>query len=281
MENLPPIAVITDFGLDDPFVGVMKGVIAGIAPQALIVDICHTIPQGDIQRAAIQLWMSKKFFPEKTIFLVVVDPGVGTERKALVVDDGDFYYVGPDNGVLSFGAGANYQAFDLSNPEYQLAAASSTFHGRDIFAPAAAHLANGIPRSELGNRVETIIFQSRPHLSCEARQMKGEIIYIDQFGNLMTSLGEFTPGIGTQFYFEPWVAVDSGNEQLLEIDLAQAELLLPGKNKIPWGRTFADIPTQEIGFLVGSTGLIEIVVRNQSAQLSTKLNIGDPVTLLL
>jgi len=280
MENLPTIAIITDFGIDDPFVGVMKGVIAGIAPQAQIIDICHTIPQGDIQRAAIQLWMSKEYLPAKTVFLVVVDPGVGTERTALVVDDGDFTYVGPDNGILSFGVGANYQAWALSNTNYQLAAGSSTFHGRDIFAPAAAHLAKGISGKVFGNLVEQIIHHPRPHLSCEPGQLKGEIIYVDRFGNLLTSLGKFIPDRGSQFRFEPWGKIDPGRDQPQDIELAQSKMLLPGNKKISWGSTFADFSRLESGFLIGSTGLIEIVANNQSAQQITKLNIGDPVTLL-
>jgi S-adenosylmethionine hydrolase len=280
MENPPTIAIITDFGIDDPFVGVMKGIIAGIAPQVRIIDICHSIPQGDIQRAAVQLWMSKKYFPEKTIFLVVVDPGVGTERKAIVVEDGDYIFVGPDNGVFSFTIGSNSQSWELSNPDFQVAAGSSTFHGRDIFAPAAAYLANGIPAMQFGSPVERIIDQARPHLSLQPGQMSGEIIYADQFGNLLTSLGAFKTELRTQFRFEPWINSELGYTQLKDVDLASSKLLLPGDQNISWAATFADIPRTDCGFLVGSTGLIEIAANNQSAQDITNLSIGQGVTLL-
>ena len=280
METRPVIAIITDFGHDDPFVGIMKGVISKLSPRAQLIDISNSIPQGDIQRGAIQLWMAKSFFPAGTVFLAVVDPGVGTERKAMIIEDGDFTYVGPNNGLFSYAVEGKFHAWELSNPEYQLAYGSSTFHGRDIFAPAAAQAANGIPGMNFGNQIGEIVQIPMPDLVVAPERMSGEIIYADRFGNLLTSLGKFIKSGGEQYRFEPWLPLATDFSYQLEYQIGTVKVQLPDGQLINWVQTFANIPPMECGILVGSTGLLEIAAFNASAQTITNLSVGDPVALL-
>lgn len=281
MQARPVIALISDFGYEDPFVGIMKGVISRISPQAQIIDINHSIPQGDIPRAAIQLWMAKSFFPSGTVFITVVDPGVGTARKAIIAKDDNYLYIGPDNGVFSYVLDEYSPAWELSNPEYQLAQGSTTFHGRDIFAPAAAHAVKGVPGEEFGGSIQNIVHLPAPQLEVGSARIHGEIIYTDQFGNLLTSLGKFIKSSEQSYKFEPWLAIRGEFNHGFEIENAQVKLLLPDGEILSWVETFADISQNECGILVGSTGLIEIAAYNQSAQDLTNLSLGDPVTLLI
>ena len=280
MANATTIAVITDFGHQDPFVGIMKGVIANISPQARVIDINHSIPQGDIQRAAIQLWMAKSYYPPGTIFLVVVDPGVGTERKPAIIQDGEYTFIGPNNGLFTYAIQESYTAWELSSPEYQLDGSSATFHGRDIFAPAAAHAANGVHGKEFGNQVKDLIEIPLPGLIVNTESMSGEIIYIDQFGNLLTSLGRFSAISKMRYRFEPWLIIEDIYTQNLILDADCAEMQLPTGQVIPWVETFADIAHGECGMLIGSTGLIEIAAFNDSAKELTQITLGDSVTLV-
>lgn len=280
METSPVIALITDFGLDDPFVGIMKGVISRLSPHARVIDINHSIPQGDIQRAAIQLWMSKPYFPVETTFLVVVDPGVGTDRKAILVEDSSYRYIGPNNGLFTYAFPQEYSAWELSNPAFHLQSGSTTFHGRDIFAPAAAHSANGVPGKEFGEEIHDLLHLPNPELNAEHDRIQGEIIYSDRFGNLLTSIGKFTNTGGQHYHFVPWLPPGENPVMDLDFQIEQVKLLLPSGQGLSWSATFAGIPAGECGILVGSTGLIEIAAFNQSAQEYTSLALGDPVTLV-
>jgi len=281
MQNTPVIAMITDFGLNDPFVGIMKGVIAQISPQSRVIDISHEIPQGDIQQAAIQLWMAQEYFPAGTIFLVVVDPGVGTQRDALLIEQGDYKYVGPNNGLFSYALGESFSAWQLTNLAFQMGNRSATFHGRDIFAPAAAHCANGVHGHSFGSQIQDLIQLPSPSLRIEPGYIRGEVIYIDHFGNLLTSLGKFSPTDSRQYRFVPWLPGFSGLvlDDAFHIDRVKAQL--PNGEEIPWVGTFADISPGECSVLVGSTGLIEIAANNYSAQTLTGLTRGAPINLLV
>jgi S-adenosylmethionine hydrolase len=281
MHNTPVIAIISDFGLNDPFVGIMKGVIAQIAPQCKVIDISHEILQGDIQQAAVQLWMSHSYFPAGTIFLVIVDPGVGTQRDALLIEAGDYKYIGPNNGLFSYAVGDDFSAWRLTDPTYQLENSSATFHGRDIFAPAAAYTANGIPGEKFGSPIQDLQHLPLPRLHVEPGCIGGEVIYIDQFGNLLTSLGKFMRSDARRYQFDPWLP-DLGDlvwKDPLNIDQVNAQL--PNGEQISWVQTFADIPPGECSVLVGSTGLIEIAANNDSAQALTGLARGAPINLLV
>jgi hypothetical protein len=186
---LPVIALLTDFGIEDGFVGVMRGVIAGIAPKAVVIDHSHAVPPQDIRAASFLLSSSAKYFPPRTIHVAVVDPGVGSKRRGLALESGGRLFVGPDNGIFtSFLDGARIHS--LENPEYWLPQVSHTFHGRDIFAPVAAHLANSCPLERLGPEIFDPIRLELLKANATSDGWQGRLVYIDRFGNLVTSFTE-------------------------------------------------------------------------------------------
>jgi len=184
------ITLTSDFGLIDPYVGSMKGVIYSINPSALITDITHHIPSHDVFKAAFTLRSFVSFFPEGTINLAVVDPGVGSGRRAIVVEAGSKYYVGPDNGIFTFiyMDSKSYAAFEITNPKYMLENVSSTFHGRDIFAPVAGHISLGVPIKDLGEEISDPVKIEIKQPEAGSKEVAGEVIYVDSFGNLITNI---------------------------------------------------------------------------------------------
>lgn len=189
---------MTDFGSSDYFVASMKGVILSIAPGSTVVDVTHEIPPFNVIRGAFVLWKAYKWFPPGTVFVAVVDPGVGSSRRAIALEGRRYYFVGPDNGVLSLAAEEDglVGAFDISG---MAAGASSTFHGRDVFAPAAARISRGEGPSSLGKRVSpsSIVRLELEAASLEGRRVRGRIIYVDRFGNAFTNFvgrPPWTPG---------------------------------------------------------------------------------------
>ncbi len=186
------ITLTTDFGLKDPFVGIMKGVIARINPHAIVVDLTHGIAPQNILAAAMALRHAVKYFPQRTIHVAVVDPGVGSTRRPLLVVVDDTYFIGPDNGVLSLAWEGRQpdRIVHLSNPAYHLKTTSHTFHGRDIFAPVAAYLSLGIAPEALGEALDDYVRVSPPGVAKTERSLTGEIVYIDGFGNLFTNIQE-------------------------------------------------------------------------------------------
>lgn len=280
MSRIPPIALLTDFGHRDPFVGIMKGVIAKIAPRAPLIDITHDIPPGDIQRAAVMLWQSKSFFPAGTIFLSVVDPGVGTLRRGMILQTEGYLFIGPDNGLFSFILEKQFEAWELLDPIFQLPQPGTTFHGRDIFAPAAAHAANGVEGIQFGPSIAEIIQLPGPRLHVKPNQIEGEILYNDRFGNLLTSLGKWISLDREKFLFDPWLNLGTSLSEDVSIAKNQASLMLPDGQLLSWVDTFDDIPDGDCGMLVGSSGLVEIAAYRSRAADLIKLSSGDPVTLL-
>src|SRR5215469_14553816 len=193
MAVSPVIALLTDFGLEDGYPSIMKGVMLGIAPQARFIDITHLIPAQDVATGAWILHTAWRYFPTGTIFLCVVDPGVGTERKAIALHADGWYFVGPDNGLFSYvlSAARSVTAVQLDRAGYHLSSPSHTFAGRDIFAPGAAHLAAGVPLEELGSKLDrrdltTILLQQA---SAREGEQSGTILHCDHFGNIITSFG--------------------------------------------------------------------------------------------
>lgn len=187
-----PIALLTDFGYRDHYVGAMKGVIARIAPGAPIIDIAHGVPPQSIIAGALALRESWRFFPPRTVFVVVVDPGVGTERAPVAIETrAGARFVGPDNGVLSLAAeeAEAIRAVELRDPRYRLSPVSATFHGRDIFAPAGAHLWRGVRLGALGPAVSDGLMRLELSESREGlRELRGEVLYADRFGNLISNI---------------------------------------------------------------------------------------------
>ena len=185
-----PIVLLTDFGLKDHYVGVMKGVIARIAPQVQVIDLTHAVPPQDIRGGSFHLWASYRFFPSGSIFVAVVDPGVGTERRGLLIEIEERFFIGPDNGLFSLiiDHHPDFVAYELTNRTYFLEQISHTFHARDIFAPVAAHLASGVSPESFGPRVRDLVRLPFPTIREEEERLIGSIIHVDHFGNLITNI---------------------------------------------------------------------------------------------
>lgn len=184
------ITLTTDFGAGDHYAGVMKGVIAGIDPSALVIDITHGIESYNVTEAAFKLYASYSYFPEGAVHVAVVDPGVGSARKAIAAEAGGYRFVGPDNGVFSLifdkcGAGS---IVEITNPAFMLPSVSATFHGRDIFAPAAAHLSKGSALRDLGEELQSYERLGIPTPLEEGGFITGKVVYADRFGNLVTNI---------------------------------------------------------------------------------------------
>lgn len=182
------ITLLTDFGYHDPFVGQMKGVILKINKNVKIVDITHGIQPQAVEDAAFVLWQSFKYFPEGSIHLSIVDPGVGSQRKALMVKSQGHYFIAPDNGILSYVIKKPFVCISIENPKYFLQKESSTFHGRDIFAPVAAWLSKGVPISEFGKSLKELFLLEDLNPVILNNKIVGKIVYIDIFGNALTNI---------------------------------------------------------------------------------------------
>ncbi len=191
-SGAPIITLLTDFGSADAYVAAMKGVILGICPDARIVDITHEVPKFDVRWGAFLLSQAAPHFPSGTIHVAVVDPGVGTARRPIIVEAERCLYVGPDNGVLMLAAmqeGVKH-VYVVENRRYMLPRVSRTFHGRDIFAPAAAHLALGVKPSEFGREVRDYVTPNFASPRVEGNAIVGEVIHVDGFGNIITNISE-------------------------------------------------------------------------------------------
>jgi S-adenosylmethionine hydrolase len=286
MVTKPLIVLLTDYGAADAFAGILKGVMAGIYPDVSFTDLTHEIPPGDIQRAALLLWQASSYFPPGTIFLCVVDPGVGTTRRGIIVESGERIFVGPDNGIFTFVLQKGFQAWEISNPGLALPYPSNTFHGRDIFAPAAAYLALGRRALEFGPQVLDPLRLKAPRLEfSQPDTIQGEILSIDRFGNLLTSLGRFERLDGDRLKFVPWLeeqedrSLLAGISGLLEFDAQDSAFEVLEGMVLLWAKTFADIPEDRCAVLLGSSGLLEIAANRRSAARLLDLRPGDPVTL--
>lgn len=271
------ISILSDFGLDDTYVAAMKAVIHSIAPAEQILDLTHNIPPGDILRGAVELWRVAPVLPSETVILAVVDPGVGTDRKAVAFQSSSFTCVGPDNGLFSFLLDQDEprRIVELSNPKYWSGLASTTFHGRDIFAPAAAHLATGVSLQELGPDLEHLTRLPQPSLQIEAEQaFLGEILYADRFGNLVTSIGTLSLG-DDWLKLTPWIS----GEKPVEVKTNNPFVLLPDGEKVQLQDAFGDVPRGALIAYIGSSGLMEVAVNGGSASEFTGLRRGELVEL--
>jgi S-adenosylmethionine hydrolase len=247
---MPIVTLLTDFGTSDSYVAEMKGVLLARCPGAVLVDITHAVPPGDIRSGAYLLGRAWSRFPGDTIHLVVVDPGVGTARAALALRAHGHWFVGPDNGVFT----PLYRDAEVTIAVLPVPAdASPTFHGRDVFAPAAAALASGTPLPALGEPLATIpvrLTYAEPHY--EGKSVVGEILYVDRFGTLVTNL--------TTELVPPYA--------VLEVE---------GLEIGPLRRTFGDVPTGGLLAYVGSGGAVEIAVRDGSAARRLGLGMGGRI----
>jgi S-adenosylmethionine hydrolase len=259
-----PIALLTDFGLNDNYVGVMKGVIHGICEEARVIDLSHNVKPQDVTGAAFLLSSSYRFFPEKTVFVCVVDPGVGSERNVICMEAEGRIFLAPDNGLLSVivnqkGAKSLHV---VENEEYFLHDVSSTFHGRDIFAPVAAHICEGVKVSELGRRISNINNLRLPMpMKTAAGVLNGEFIYVDQFGNLISNISVAT--LQTTF-----------RTSYSRVDVHVGENVINGISD-----SYSEADEGECLALLGSSGYLEVAVNKGSAARTLGCGRGDNISL--
>lgn len=259
-SNFTLVALLSDFGNADTYVGVMKGVIARISPTTQTVDLTHAIPPQNVALASFQLGSTWPYFPEGTVYLAVVDPGVGGQRRAIAIQVAAGLLVGPDNGVFSqvLRQSPAIAAVHLTNPQYwRTAQPSTTFHGRDIFAPVAAYLASGVPLRAMGDPIAPadLVCLPPPEWHQDGPRISGAIQAIDHFGNLITTVpGNLLNG--------NWV-VQVGDQQ------------------IPSGTTYGSASPGSLVSFVGSHSWLEIAVNSGSAQQALGLRLGDAIQIVL
>ncbi len=253
------IVLLTDFGLQDVYVGVMKGVIYTINPSVTLVDLTHEIPRQNILAASFALQESVPFFPDNTIYLAVVDPGVGSDRKPLAISFERGILVGPNNGIFT-GVTNNYEIQEireLTNRKYWLNPnPSNTFHGRDIFAPVAAYLSKGITMAQLGNQLkkEDLVGLPLPPLQVTPTEIIGAIQYIDIYGNLVTNIP------AKLLENKNWYVTDKGI------------IIHPHP-------TYSSVGVNQLVALIGSHGYLEIAVNQGSAKMVLNKEYGDTITV--
>jgi len=253
------ITITTDFGTADGYVGAVKGSILSIHPKAKLVDLSNEIPSYDIVVGAFHLGCAFAFYPKGTVHLAVVDPGVGSKRHPILVKTRGHYFVGPDNGLFTLATLRDpvVGIYELANPKYFRSEVSSTFHGRDLFGPVAAHLAKGVDPSRFGPRLPSL--KKRPEFTVTRIRngWEGEILFFDKFGNAFSNLYKS----------------QIGNPSRYEVYWKRARL--------PLYRTYSEMPSGKPGALFGSSGFLEIALRENSFENRCRARRSDPVRLLV
>jgi S-adenosyl-L-methionine hydrolase (adenosine-forming) len=262
MTKLKTIALLTDFGGQDVYVGVMKGVIVSINTQIPIIDLTHEIPPQNLIAGRFALLSAYAYFSADTVYIAVVDPGVGSRRRGVAIKFARGFLVGPDNGLFSgiLSEQKAIAAVELTNNLYwRTPNPSRTFHGRDIFASVGAHIANGVNLQELGREipVDSLVSLSLPQVAIANEQITGCIQYIDRFGNLVTNISE----------------KNAEKKLLTDSQVTIKERI------IPWGQTYSDGRSQELIALIGSHGYLEIAVNCGNAQQKLQVQLGEKVIL--
>jgi S-adenosylmethionine hydrolase len=255
------ITLTSDFGLKDPYVAEIKGVILTINPKATLIDITHDVEKFDVRMAAFMLASAAPYFPQGTVHLAVVDPGVGSQRRAILIQTEKGFFVGPDNGILVLAAqnqGIEH-IYHLTNPKFMLHKISSTFHGRDIFAPAAAHLDKGVQPTEFGTEIKD---QTSPKFTKVKRangSLIGEVMHIDGFSNIITNINE--------------TDMVQNHAKLVNVDLPIISL------KLAFGKTYAEAKPKEPIALIGSHGFLEIALNQGKAAEKFHAKAGDKIVV--
>ena len=258
----PIITLTTDFGLRDPYVAEMKAVILSICPNVTIVDISHDIEKFDMRMGAYVLTSASQYFPKGTIHVAVIDPGVGTRRRPLLIQTKHSFYIGPDNGVLVLAAknqGIDH-IYEISNRKLMLPKISNTFHGRDIFAPVAAHLAIGTPPSEIGPEIHDILTPRFVEVLRRKDVFVGEVLHIDGFGNILTNFGEKELEV-------------MNIKSIVVVKLKKVRL------KLKLCKAYMEAKPQEPLATIGSHNLLEISVNQGNAAKIFNVNRGDKVSI--
>ena len=264
MPHRPIITLTTDFGLNDHFVGTIKGVILNILPQAEIVDICHTVQAFDILDGALALAHSYRYYPSGTVHLVIVDPGVGSARRPIIASSEEHNFVAPDNGVLSlmYAREERLSVRHITSDHYFLQPMSNTFHGRDIFAPVAAYLAKGVNHEKFGEEISDYVrFNAPKPKAVDAKTLRGVVLRVDRFGNMITN---FTP--------EDVPAMFEGKAPAFKMMVGKREIAKLQQN-------YAEGAPGEVFAILGSMGYVEIAAnRGSAAQL---LGVGKGTEVLI
>jgi hypothetical protein len=257
----PVIALLTDFGSADHYAGTMKGVILGICPDVTLVDITHDIPPHDVMAGALELAAAYKYFPSGTIFVAVVDPGVGSARRGVAADTGDYRFIAPDNGVLTqvLRETPAKKIVELTERRYARPTVSRTFEGRDRFAPAAAWIAKGTQFAALGRPVTEIHKLDIPVSDSTADTIRGVILRVDRFGNLVTNIDrKAVERLGQSRA----ITIDAGGQRISRLVA-----------------TYAELPADGVGALFGSTDHLELAAPSSSAANRLGLTRGAAVTV--
>lgn len=265
MDN-PVITLTTDFGNKDPFVGIMKGVILNINPYTTIVDITHGISAHNIIEAAFVIENSFSFFPRRTIHVVVVDPGVGSSRRAILVATDNHYFIGPDNGVFSriYQISENPIVINITSEHYFLPKRSSTFHGRDVFAPVAGWLSRGIEISNFGERIQDYVSIDIPNIIRKADNIiEGKVIYIDGFGNLITNI--------------PAIEI----EKLLNISVDKKLKIFIKDMEAPLKGYYSECKDDRLYSIINSFGYLEFFIYKGNASSTLDIKVGEKVSVIL
>lgn len=253
----PLVTFTSDFGSEDWFVGVVHGVLGTLAPEAIVVDLNHAIPPGDVARGAFLLEAAAGDFPPGTVHLAVVDPGVGTARRALAVASRGQYFVGPDNGLLEWALCApGAESHALTEERWFRRPVSRTFHGRDVFAPVAAR--------EFGPRVQDPVRLPRSRPRFDDGVLEGRIVFIDRFGNALTNLTE-----------------EALRESFGEAPDPRLVVTLPGRDLAGLSRSYGDAPVGTLVAILGSSGRLELAQVGGDAADRLGLGIGDPIRVRL
>jgi S-adenosylmethionine hydrolase len=254
------IALTTDFGLTDPYVGIVKGVLATRAPGATVIDLTHGIPPQDVLAGALVLRHAAPYFPPGTIHLAVVDPGVGGTRRPICIETDTALFVAPDNGLCSLAAPPERtrRVVHLTDERFFLAPRSTTFHGRDVFAPVAAALATGTPPEALGPPVSDPVRIAVPPVETEPGRLRGAVLYVDRFGNLVTNI----EAARLAAFPRRAVSTTIGGVQVRGIATA-----------------YADVERGALLAVIGSWGLLEIARRDGSAAGALGVGVGAPVVV--
>ena len=264
-RNPPIVALLTDFGSHDHYVGTVKAVLLSINPRLRIIDITHDVEPHNVRQASYLLWASYRYFPPKTIFVCVVDPGVGSERRILGVRTRAYTFLAPDNGLLDFvlTSERSFTAVEINvqkagKRSLMLPRLSSTFHGRDVFAPVAAHLSRGVKLTSVGKGIE-IGNVAPAFVSRETKGTKPSILHIDRFGNIITNI----VGENDQFLRDSVSGIRIRRERVMR-----------------WIRNYQEAPPRTACLIVGSSGLVEVIVKNASAAELLKVDNTTPIRIL-
>jgi S-adenosylmethionine hydrolase len=258
------VTLTTDFGLKDPYVAEMKAVILCICPSAVMVDVTHEVERFNVRMGAYVLSSAVPYFPKGTIHVAVVDPGVGTRRRSMLIRAKRGFFVGPDNGLLVMAAEKQgiTAVHEITNPKLMLPRVSNTFHGRDVFAPAAAHLANGVSPAEFGPEIRDFVKPPFAKVTRRKGMLIGEVLHVDSFGNIVTNIA------GKEFANFP-------SKATVDVELPKSKL------RLELHRAYGEAERGETLALVGSHDYLEIAVNQGNAAETFKAKPGDKIRLSL